>query len=282
MLKIQAHRGFMDLYPENTMLSFQKAYETGCFGIETDVRTTIDGKFVLIHDATVDRTTNGTGNVSDLTLAEIKALDAGSGEEIPTLIELLDEYRYKEIVLSLHLYVSLSDIPRLIDLVDSKGMTSKVHIFGNMDVINEAKSYNPKLYTMNSGAPLIDTYQTFLDNAIAHNHNAVSINIGNTQADLQTMIQNIKANGKEVHISTLSADYGYETQMGIHISLGSDYILGNNPKVMQDCVNNYHGSDNKLLKNERYIHTSIGKLKLIPYVKINEGLAKAELYSVLK
>ena len=92
-----AHRGAMATHPENTLPAFFSAIEAGAHMIEFDVALTIDGKMVVIHDATVDRTTDGTGRVDELTLEEIKKLDAGSwkspefaGEPIPTLNEVLE------------------------------------------------------------------------------------------------------------------------------------------------------------------------------------------------
>lgn len=87
---VAAHRGWCAKYPENTMLAFKKAIELGVDQIETDVRITKDNELVLIHDATLERTTNGTGKVCDHTLAELKQFDAGKGEQIPTLGELFD------------------------------------------------------------------------------------------------------------------------------------------------------------------------------------------------
>lgn len=91
-----AHRGAMETHPENTLLAFRKAIEAGAHMIEFDVHLTKDNEVVVIHDATVDRTTDGTGRVADLTLEELKKLDAGSwkspeftGERIPTLYETL-------------------------------------------------------------------------------------------------------------------------------------------------------------------------------------------------
>jgi len=89
MLKI-GHRGAKAYEPENTLLSFKKALELGVNAIELDVRRTKDGKIVVIHDAKVDRTTNGKGLVSELTLKEIKKLSTEKGEKIPTLEEALD------------------------------------------------------------------------------------------------------------------------------------------------------------------------------------------------
>lgn len=87
---VAGHRGFCAAYPENTMASFKAAIDVGVDQIETDVRITKDNELVLIHDGIVDTTTNGTGRVCDYTLAELKELDAGRGERIPTLRELLE------------------------------------------------------------------------------------------------------------------------------------------------------------------------------------------------
>ncbi|MEO6197516.1 MAG: glycerophosphodiester phosphodiesterase family protein [Dehalococcoidia bacterium] len=75
--------------PENTLAGIRKAIELGADAIEIDVQASADGVPVLMHDLTVDRTTNGTGAVAQLTLAELRALDAG-GEPVPTLAEVLD------------------------------------------------------------------------------------------------------------------------------------------------------------------------------------------------
>jgi glycerophosphoryl diester phosphodiesterase len=72
-----AHQGGDGLFPSNTLYAFEKAAELGVDVLELDVHASKDGELVVIHDDTVDRTTNGTGNVSDLTLAELKDLDAG-------------------------------------------------------------------------------------------------------------------------------------------------------------------------------------------------------------
>ncbi len=89
LIKI-AHRGASAYEPENTLRSFERAIELDADMIELDVRQTIDGHLVVIHDKTVDRTTDSRGPVSLKTLAEIKELNAGKGERIPTLEEVLD------------------------------------------------------------------------------------------------------------------------------------------------------------------------------------------------
>jgi len=93
---ICAHRGAMDSHPENTIAAFEEAIRLGAHMIEFDVRMTKDKKLVIMHDSTVDRTTDGTGSVTELTLQEIQMLDAGSwkseefeGERVPTFKEAL-------------------------------------------------------------------------------------------------------------------------------------------------------------------------------------------------
>src|SRR5690625_1023085 len=92
-----AHRGAQDGAPENTLPAFLRAVEVGSDGIETDVRVTKDGDLVLIHDETVDRTTNATGPVHSFTTEELRLLDAGSwfhreftGTRVPLLRALLE------------------------------------------------------------------------------------------------------------------------------------------------------------------------------------------------
>ncbi|CAD5243792.1 glycerophosphodiester phosphodiesterase family protein [Thermococcus camini] len=87
---VLGHRGYSARYPENTLLAFKKAVEAGANGIELDVWLTKDGEVVVIHDDTVDRTSNGSGKVKDMTLNELKSLDFGNGEMIPTLEETFE------------------------------------------------------------------------------------------------------------------------------------------------------------------------------------------------
>jgi glycerophosphoryl diester phosphodiesterase len=87
---IIGHRGAAGYEPENTLLSFKKAMEIGVDWIEFDLRRSADGHIVVIHDDTVDRTTNGHGKVSDMTLAELEKLDAGKGQKILTFQEVFD------------------------------------------------------------------------------------------------------------------------------------------------------------------------------------------------
>ncbi|MGH4120459.1 glycerophosphodiester phosphodiesterase [Clostridium sp.] len=132
-----AHRGASAYFPENTMLSFEKALEMGCTGIETDVQMTKDGVLVLIHDEMVNRTTNGEGLVKDYTYIELNKLDAGSwmGEEfagikIPTVEELIYLLKDKNIIINFEIksgVVIYEDIEqKLIELIYKHKISHKV------------------------------------------------------------------------------------------------------------------------------------------------------------
>ncbi|HEV2744901.1 MAG TPA: glycerophosphodiester phosphodiesterase family protein [Rubrobacter sp.] len=87
------HRGLSARLPENTLTSFRAALEAGAGGIELDVRVTRDGHPVVMHDATVDRTTDGFGAVAGMTLEAVRRLGVGqSGEKVPTLREVFEEF----------------------------------------------------------------------------------------------------------------------------------------------------------------------------------------------
>jgi glycerophosphoryl diester phosphodiesterase len=105
-----AHRGASGHAPENTLAAFRRAVSLGATFIETDLQLSRDTRFVAIHDDTVDRTTNGHGKVHDLTLNELRRLDAGSwfgsefsGERIPTLEDILEFCKKHDVVFYLEL-----------------------------------------------------------------------------------------------------------------------------------------------------------------------------------
>src|SRR5262245_43372391 len=93
---VVAHRGGRKWAPENTMAAFKKAIDAGVYGIELDIHRSKSGELMVIHDETVNRTTNGTGLIKDMTFAELQKLDAGSwfapsfkDERVPLLSEVL-------------------------------------------------------------------------------------------------------------------------------------------------------------------------------------------------
>lgn len=89
-MQVFAHRGASGYKPENTLISFKKALSMGIDMIELDVHLTADGHLVVIHDETVDRTTDGTGQVAEYSFSQLRQLDAGKGQKIPLLSEVFD------------------------------------------------------------------------------------------------------------------------------------------------------------------------------------------------
>src|SRR5690606_33523772 len=101
-MMVIAHRGASEDAPENTLPAFELAVSGGCAALETDVRQTQDGRLVLIHDQRVDRTTDGTGLVSELTWQELQSLDAGgwkqqrfAGSRVPILSKFLTRFAFR-------------------------------------------------------------------------------------------------------------------------------------------------------------------------------------------
>ena len=133
---IAGHRGDRSAAPENTIPAFQAAFAGGLEFIETDVQLTSDGFPVLLHDPTVDRTTDGTGAIGDLTLAEVEALDAGSwygkeftGTRIPQLGEFLDLLAatpHKKAIIELKEFWTRDDIRGILDQIFRRGVQNRV------------------------------------------------------------------------------------------------------------------------------------------------------------
>ena len=124
---IIGHRGAAGYEPENTIRSILKGIECGASVVEIDVRRTKDGVIVLMHDETVDRTTNGRGKVSELSLVEIRQLDAGKGEKVPTLLEVLELLK----AMNISLIIELKEVgyeKEVISLVRERDMMDRVYI----------------------------------------------------------------------------------------------------------------------------------------------------------
>ena len=116
MIKNFAHRGFSGKYHENTLLAFEKAVEAGADGIELDVQLTKDGEVVIIHDETIDRTTDGKGFVADYTYDELKKIDASyiyknhyGFNKIPTLKEYFTLIKDTKIITNIELKTGINE-----------------------------------------------------------------------------------------------------------------------------------------------------------------------------
>lgn len=141
--RIIAHRGASGYAPENTMVAFERAVQMGATEVETDVAFTRDGRLLLFHDFTLERTTNGTGLPEDYTLDELKQLDAGSwhdpklswdrdyrGERLITLDDLLDRFGD---TLTYHIELKKPMeglVEAVVSAIVARGLVDQVFVFG--------------------------------------------------------------------------------------------------------------------------------------------------------
>lgn len=164
---VMAHRGGGGLWPENTMHAFSHAVEMGVDVLEIDMHSTADGALVIIHDHTVDRTTNGNGRVNSLTLAQLKTLDAGyrwsngqdgmfpfrgQGITVPTLQEVFKAF--PNMRLNIDIKQSQPSLVRpFCRTIRESGMTNKVMVASfKPDVLNEFRRECAEVATSASAA----------------------------------------------------------------------------------------------------------------------------------
>jgi glycerophosphoryl diester phosphodiesterase len=154
-----AHRGASAQYPENTLLAFRKAIEQGVDVLEIDIHRTSDNELVVMHDSTLERRTDGHGNVSDHNLQEIRGLDAGQGEKIPLLSEVIQLAREAQV----RLYVEIKGATEPEELAIAEGViqTLEAAAFLSQTIVTSfspkallrAKALNPEVSTMLDPSP---------------------------------------------------------------------------------------------------------------------------------
>jgi glycerophosphoryl diester phosphodiesterase len=147
-----SHRGEHLHHPENTMPAYRAAFEAGADFIETDVRTTADGKLVIMHDASVDRCTGGHGAVAEMTFDEVRKLDAGArfgdefrGTAVPTFDEVLEFARGK-----IGVYIDAKKISAadLVAAVRRFGLEDRVVVYGGLELHRGVQKLEPRIKIM--------------------------------------------------------------------------------------------------------------------------------------
>ena len=228
-MNIVAHRGFSGRYPENTAVAFREALALDVEMVEFDVHLARDESLIIIHDATVDRTSDGTGQVAELSLQEIKRLDAGSwmahqfqGERFLTLREILNLVGGKT-RLNVHIKAYDHDRDRLVPLVvrelERHDVLSSCFVAADQESIILVKQFQPELATCNLSTTPRETY---INRSLA-----VSCKIlqpGNQQVD-KAFVEEAHRHGFEVN--PFYADD--ESEMRRLIACGVDGILTNWP-----------------------------------------------------
>jgi len=152
---ICAHRGAMDTHPENTISAFKEAVRLGVQMIELDVQLTSDDHLVVLHDNTVDRTTNGQGKIGDFTLEQAKILDAGSwkspdfkGEKIPTLREALSVIP-ENIWINVHLKGGVEMGEKVARVLVDEKKTHQAFLACEIEAAEAAKKVDPNILICN-------------------------------------------------------------------------------------------------------------------------------------
>jgi glycerophosphoryl diester phosphodiesterase len=248
-----AHQGGELLAPSNTMASFKKAADMGVDVLETDIHITKDGHLVAIHDPTVDRTTNGSGSVADMTLEEIQKLDAGyhfkdldgkysyrnKGVYIPTVEEMFQTFTD----LRIEIEIKDDNPPERIDEIASKlwllinkyQMEDKILIASfDQAIMDTFKNYAKGRVATSAGRAevknFVVTHKFFLRNLYVPSVDAFQIPIEDSGFDLtdQRLIDGAHRLGMQIHYWTIDDPKTMEKL----IDDGADGILTNRPDLL--------------------------------------------------
>ena len=242
-MKNFAHRGFCGKYPENTMLAFRKALEAGVDGIELDVQLTKDGHVVIIHDETVNRTTNGTGLVVEYLLEDLQKLDASSifaGQmgfnPIPTLREYFELVKDSRIVTNIELKTGVNQYPgieaKVLDLIREFKLEDRIIISSfNHHSVMRMKAMAPELvYGFLADTWILDAgaYTKSYDVPCYH----PSVNMMT-----QEIVDELKANGRVINVWTVNK----EEQIRDLYKKGIDCVIGNFPDLTAKVLKELQG-----------------------------------------
>ena len=218
MVYVVGHRGAAGEMPENTIKGFRHAIALGVDYVECDVHLSRDHELLVMHDRTVDRTTNGQGAVRDLTAARIRSLDAGEGEQVPTLDEVLETVRNE-----VHLLIELKGIGT------ERAAVAAVRAHGMVDDVTFASFSLERLAVVRAlGADYrvraILPEPTEFELARAVELKAVGIDVRYTNVSLR-VVEDAHALGLEV-LAWNPDDWHAQQTM---IALGVDGISSNHP-----------------------------------------------------
>lgn len=239
-VKLIAHRGSQFNAPENTIPAFETAGQQGFYGIEFDVQKTSDGEYVVLHDRNVARTTDGDGNVDDMTLAEVEALTIDSGTDIavypglkvPTLDQVLKTIRKFNSVPVIEIKadtITADDVQGIMDIVEANGMANKaIFISFNGSIVKEVKRISPGArvwYLCGTPTTAIIDY-------------CVSNDFG---LDADTWTNELVAYANEKHVEVAEWTITSNTQYNSSVSNGVEFITTNAIEYCRDATPVYVG-----------------------------------------
>ena len=216
--------------PENTLAGIRAALALGVDAIEIDVHCTADRVPVLLHDATVDRTTNSSGNVNELALAQVQALDAGGGERIPTLAEVLDLTRDACLLV---IEIKQRDIEsEVVEVVRRANAERSAMIWSfHAEVVSAARAIAPEIPAARLWSGVSGDRATLLDDTVRRHAQAVSVHHSAVES---TLVRLARLRGLTVF--TWTADMP-EDQARV-AAAGVAGICTNYPDVLQSTLTN--------------------------------------------
>lgn len=231
-----AHRGAMGSHPENTIPAFRAAVEAGAHMIEFDVWLTKDKQMVVIHDASVDRTTNGKGKVSDLTFSEIRNLDAGSwknpeftGIQIPTPEEVLNEMPLT-VWINIHIKGE-GELPAMIArLVESQGRLHQAFLACSAEAARRAKEAVAGIKICNMERQ--GSVPGYADETIRLKTDFIQLTKPSDMTDFTKIVRKLKENG--IRVNYFGTDSPEEIKM--LFDSGVDFPLVNNIEQTMKAV----------------------------------------------
>jgi len=201
---LSAHRGDVAAAPENTIPAFTSAVAKGAPQIEFDVNMSSDGHLVIMHDATVDRTTDGTGKVTDLTLAELRALDSGSwfgpefaGTRIPTLRETLEAIP-DGILCNVHLKNDAEVAVKAARLIQEMGRLEDCFLATTLENIAAARAAVPAIKVCNMSRRAGDR-AAYIDDTIEHGCDFIQLHQREGHDNLAAEVKKLKEHGVTVN-----------------------------------------------------------------------------------
>ena len=221
MIEVIGHRGAAGLEPENTLRSVRRSIELRVDRVEVDVRVSRDGRLVIMHDETVDRTTNGHGYVRELTLNELRSLDAGMGEKIPTLEEIL-EFTMGKAKLEIELKVPEATEPT-IQLIEELNAENDVIVISFIhELLDRVYDLNPNIKT---GALFFDVPKDILRIALKVHASSIHVYYRNVNSEL---VREAHKSGLEVAVWNPNRI----EEMREMIGLGVDAIGSDRPDIL--------------------------------------------------
>ena len=240
MTMIFAHRGFSGYYPENTMLAFQKtAEESLADGIELDIQMTKDGELVIMHDETLDRTTNGSGYLKDYTLEELKTLSVGVNvkgffprQTIPTLREYFTWLKTTKLITNIELKTSVFEYKgieeKLIAMVHEFGLEEQIWYSSfNHYTIAKVKELMPEAKC----GLLMDTWLMNVG-SYATSQNAATVNACSWFCCKEGVAEDLHAHGIKLQAWTPNdADL-----MKKLVDCGTDVLITNFPDIASKVI----------------------------------------------